>query len=265
MLPVISDTPYWTLYSNNYEIIDQIFKTKYYNFVIPSISEPTEVDYPTSDIIFTELTLNSNQFLQSVTTALNKLWELESIEFSPVENYDRHEKSTVTKTGTEKITDTENGSIVDIDIHSGVDTIERNNTGSVKVTNSGTNTTTDTSSETSYSTNLVDTNVSEFTDNTSRTTDYNDVKEVVTDSKGAKLEHTKTANAYTTESEHAYDNVKEDTDTHIYGNIGVTTATSMMKEYTDFYTTYNFWVKMWDMYVNMFASVLFDTDRKLYE
>lgn len=61
-----------------------------------------------------------------------------------------------------------------------------------------------------------------------------------------------------------YNAVTDAEENHIHGNIGITTATAMMTEFVSFYESYNFWVKFWEMYIKMFASPIFETDRTYY-
>ena len=35
-------------------------------------------------------------------------------------------------------------------------------------------------------------------------------------------------------------------------------------EYVSFYDSYSFWVKFWEMYIKLFASPIFETDRSYY-
>ena len=172
---------------------------------------------------------NSNLFIKSCKSSLDKLWELESVNFSPIENYDRYEDiSTIRsgnetteldKTGTEKETSTTNGSVENA--------IKNNQTETVK------------NEPTSYTTNLVDTSTTEYSGSAdTSTTTYNgltDIKET----------------AYTNRKDtttHNYNNITDKHEAHIHGNIGVTTATAMMTEYVDFYSTYKFWEEFWKMY-----------------
>ena len=184
---------------------------------------------------------NSNLFINTCKSSLNRLWELESVNFSPIENYDRYEDiSTVRsgnetteldKAGTEKETSTTNGAVENA--------IKNNQTETIK------------NEPTSYTTNLIDTSTTEYSGNAdTSTTTYN----ALTDTKET---------AYTDRKDtttHAYNDITDKHNAHIHGNIGVTTATAMMTEYVDFYSTYNFWVKFWEIYVKINCRADFCTE-----
>ena len=107
------------------------------------------------------------------------------------------------------------------------------------------------SEPTSYSTNLIDTSTTEYTGEAdTSTTAYN----------GLSNEKNTTYNNVKDDNTHVYNDVTDTHNAHIHGNIGVTTATAMMKEYVDFYSTYNFWVKFWELYIYINCRADFCTE-----
>lgn len=235
----LSELPWGQLYIDNANTIDNIAYRMYGENVLEDVSNPLETC--NTSLLLEELTINTDIFLQTAATSINNLWKLESVNFSPIENYDRYEDiSTVRsgnetteldKAGTEKETSTTNGAVENA--------VKNNQTETVK------------NEPTSYTTNLIDTSTTEYSGNAdTSTTTYNgltDVKETVyTDRKDTTT--------------HNYNNITDKHEAHIHGNIGVTTATAMMSEYVDFYSTYNFWVKFWKIYVTINCRADFCTE-----
>lgn len=235
----LGDSGWEQMYKDNATIIDNICYRLYGQNVLEDTADPTI----TSDTatLTSELLFNSNLFINSCKSSINRLWELESVNFSPIENYDRYEDiSTVRsgnetteldKAGTEKETSTTNGAVENA--------VKNNQTEIVK------------NEPTSYTTNLIDTSTTEYSGNAdTSTTTYNgltDVKETAyTDRKDTTT--------------HNYNNITDKHEAHIHGNIGVTTATAMMSEFVSFYSTYNFWVKFWEIYVKINCRADFCTE-----
>lgn len=48
------------------------------------------------------------------------------------------------------------------------------------------------------------------------------------------------------------------TTSRIHGNIGVTTAPQMLKEYDNYYVNQSFWLKFWKMYLTLFSKGVFE-------
>lgn len=235
----LGDIGWEQMYKDNATIIDNICYRLYGQNVLEDTADPTITNDTAT--LTSELLFNSNLFINSCKSSINRLWELESVNFSPIENYDRYEDiSTVRsgnetteldKAGTEKETSTTNGAVEN--------TVKNNQTEIVK------------NEPTSYTTNLIDTSTTEYRGNAdTSTTTYNgltDVKETAyTDRKDTTT--------------HNYNNITDKHEAHIHGNIGVTTATSMMSEFMSFYSTYNFWVKFWKIYVKINCRADFCTE-----
>lgn len=235
----LGDIGWEQMYKDNATIIDNICYRLYGQNVLEDTADPTITNDTAT--LTSELLFNSNLFINSCKSSINRLWELESVNFSPIENYDRYEDiSTVRsgnetteldKAGTEKETSTTNGAVES--------TVKNNQTEIVK------------NEPTSYTTNLIDTSTTEYSGNAdTSTTTYNgltDVKETAyTDRKDTTT--------------HNYNNITDKHEAHIHGNIGVTTATAMMSEFVSFYSTYNFWVKFWKIYVKINCRADFCTE-----
>lgn len=96
----LTGLPEWyTTYRVNYSVIDELVLTKYADFVL---DEFTAVDGTvTITVLESFLKRKSNAFYMLRNLTYKKLWEIESITFNPINNYDSHTKSTTTRTGSE--------------------------------------------------------------------------------------------------------------------------------------------------------------------
>ena len=235
----LSEFPWGQLYIDNANKIDNIAYRMYGENVLEDVHNPLETS--NTFLLEEELTVNTDIFLQTATTSINNLWKLESVNFSPIENYDRYEDITTTRSGNEN-TEFEKA---------GTETETTTTTGNVINSLKNNQTETTKNEPTSYTTNLVDTSTTEYSgDADTNTTSYDN------------LQNTK-ENNYTNRKDtttHTYNDIKDKHEAHIHGNIGVTTATAMMTEYVDFYSTYKFWVKFWELYVNINCRADFCTE-----
>lgn len=298
LVNVVEDTEYFDFYNANSKAIDNILVSRFGNYVLPDVSNPFE---STVDV-FDEVSLLSMQFLNAFKKSLDRLWELESVTFNPVENYDRIEEWTDTRSGNQSnkrtgssTTEGTNTSEAYSDVTSSDigqrQTNVTENQGETKLTNdvtgentSQTNqTSTTTNKGTSYNTNLYDTTTLAMSGSPDKTTE----KSTTTAIGEAVENRVSTTQSATTDSltfeggartNNINNTVSDDyTDTTTYndvadkhtgrthGNIGTTKATDMMSDYVNFYSTYNFWVKFWELYISMFASPFFETERDFYE
>ena len=226
-------------YKSNYKIIDSLAYKMYGSYVLEDVENPLKTLDTTT--LIEELTLNATMFLETNETYINRLWEIESLNFSPIENYDRYEDikdirsgnevTTLIKTGTESEVNTTNGN---------VSNAVKNNQKEINK-----------SEPTSYNTNLIDTVTTEYSgDSDTSTTTYNDL----THKKDTTYSNVKDDNT------HSYNDVTDSHNAHIHGNIGVTTSTAMTTEYINFYTSYNFWLKFWNMYIKFNCRVDFNAE-----
>lgn len=266
IITVLTDKPYWSVYDKNHQAIDALLRNKYSCFVIPEVSSPLEVEYPTApDVIFDELTAVSTEMLIALTTSLDKLWELEAVKFSPIENYDRYEDLETVRTGTESDTTTQTGNEINVNTPSGADVTTSKQNGTVTEANGGKRVNSQDTKNTSYNTNEVVNVTDTSSDTTTHDTTYNNLTNETTYNAGVINTNVHTFDNVITAGVKEYENVKDTATNHIHGNIGVTTATAMMTEYITFYDTYNFWIKFWDMYITLFASPIFEISREYYE
>ena len=236
---ILGATGWEQMYKDNATIIDNICYRLYGQNVLEDTVDPTITNDTVT--LASELLFNSNLFINSCKSSLNRLWELESVNFSPIENYDRYEDITTTRSGNE------NTEIAKAGTESETTTTTGNVINSLK--NNQTETTKN--EPTSYTTNHVDTSTTEYSgDADTNTTFYDDLKNIKENTYANRKDTTT----------HTYNDIKDKHEAHIHGNIGVTTATAMMTEYVDFYSTYNFWVKFWKLYVKINCRADFSTE-----
>lgn len=261
VINVTGTADFWKVYNDNHEAIDGLFKTLYGNYVLSEVSSPNET---TEDVILFELSQMSREFIMACEEPLKRLWMLESVEFNPVENYDRYENLSHVKTGSEEVIGTHTADNNDTKADTGTDTNTTVQNGEVDNTNSGGITSEENTNDTSYSTNLVNTVTNETTDTTKTTTEYKQLETLTSIEKGTTTTLAHKADETNNETR-IYHEVADTDKNHIHGNIGVTTATAMMTEYQQFYSTYSFWKKFWKMYITLFASPIFETTRECYD
>lgn len=235
----LSELPWGQLYIDNANTIDNIAYRMYGENVLEDVSNPLETN--NTSLLEEELTVNTDIFLQTAITSINNLWKLESVNFSPIENYDRYEDITTTRSGNENTEFTKAGTETETTTTTGnvVNSLKNNQTETTK------------NEPTSYTTNLVDTSTTEYSGEADTSTTFYD------ELKNAK-ENTYDNRKDTTT--HTYNDIKDKHEAHIHGNIGVTTATAMMTEYVDFYSTYKFWIKFWKIYVAINCRADFCTE-----
>lgn len=226
-------------YKDNQESIDLVAYRLFDKSVLEYVYTPTELT--DLDTLKNQLKTNAQAFLMTYKNSINRLWVLESVNFSPIENYDRIEESTLIKSGNEISTNTKTGSK------------SNNNTSNGSVTNTIKNNQSiiDTNEPTAYNTNVVEKNKTSYEGEAdTSTTTYN----------GLSNNSTETYNNIVDDNTHIYNDVTDKTESRIHGNIGVTTATAMMKEYVDFYSTYNFWKKFWELYLSVNGRADYDNN-----
>lgn len=142
--------PWGQMYIDNANAIDNIAYRMYGENVLEDVTNPLETN--NTSLLLEELTDNTDIFLQTATTSINNLWKLESINFSPIENYDRYEDITTTRSGNEN-TEFEKA---------GTETETTTTTGNVINSLKNNQTETTKNEPTSYTTNLVDTSTTEY-------------------------------------------------------------------------------------------------------
>lgn len=236
---ILGNTGWEQMYKDNATIIDNICYRLYAQNVLEDTTDPAIANDATT--LASELLFNSNLFIKSCKSSLDRLWELESVNFSPLENYDRYEDITTIRSGNENTEFEKAGTETETTTTAGtvINSLKNNQTETTK------------NEPTSYTTNLVDTSTTEYSgDADTNTTSYDDLKNTKENTYANRKDTTT----------HTYNDVKDKHEAHIHGNIGVTTATAMMTEYVDFYSTYNFWVKFWGIYVTINCRADFCTE-----
>lgn len=136
--------------------------------------------------------------------------------------------------------------------------------GSIKNANSGTVSDVTDNSSTSYNTNQIDTVTKNITDGTATTTEYNNLTDLETETPGVTTTDTKSFQDRDTTRTTEYNQVTDTLTEHKHGNIGVSTSTSIFREFADFYTVYHFWEQFWQMWIMINASPIFETDKSYY-
>lgn len=235
----LSELPWGQLYIDNANTIDNIAYRMYGENVLEDVSNPLETS--NTSLLLEDLTVNTDIFIQTAITSINNLWKLESVNFSPIENYDRYEDITNIRSGNENTEFTKAGTETETTTTTGnvINSLKNNQTETTK------------NEPTSYTTNLVDTSTTEYSGEADINTTFYDELKNAKENTYANRKDTTT---------HTYNNIKDTHKSHIHGNIGVTTATAMMTEYVDFYSTYNFWVKFWKIYVTINCRADFCTE-----
>ena len=233
------DNEWCNFYKTNYKSIDSLAYKMFGSYVLEDVENPLKTQ--DTNRLIEELTLNATMFLETNKTYLNRLWEIESLNFSPIENYDRYEDIKDIRSGNETTELSKMGSESEISTTNGsvANAIKNNQKETIK------------NEPTSYNTNLIDTSTTEYSgDADTNTTTYNNL------TTNNETEFTDRKDKTT----HDYNNITDAHNAHIHGNIGVTTSTAMMTEYINFYTTYNFWLKFWNMYIKFNCRADFNTE-----
>ena len=235
----LMDNAWCNFYKTNYKSIDSLAYKMFGSYVLEDVENPLKTLDTTT--LIEELALNATMFLETNESYLNRLWEIESLNFSPIENYDRYEDIKDIRSGNEVTTLIKTGAESEINTTNGnVSNAVKNNQKEINK-----------SEPTSYNTNLIDTTTTEYTgESDTSTTTYNDLTH----------EKATTYNNVKDDNTHSYNDVTDSHNAHIHGNIGVTTSTAMMSEFVSFYTSYNFWLKFWNMYIKFNCRVDFDTE-----
>lgn len=261
------DTELWDFYTEYHADVDRILLKKFSNFVIPGVDKPSETTGTNEEkyaILRSQLTDCEGAFFTVCSNSINRLWEAEKIKFSPIENYDSYTENTIVKTGSEIDKVTEAGKEINQNKFDGQNIKQNVRSGSVKNANSGTVSDVTDNSSTSYNTNQIDTVTKNITDGTATTTEYNDLMDVETETPGVTTTDTKSFQDRDTTRTTEYNQVTDTFTEHKHGNIGVSTSTSIFREFADFYTVYHFWERFWQMWIMINASPIFETDKSYY-
>lgn len=261
------DTTLWEFYDEYHADVDRILLKKFSNYVIPGVDRPAEITGTLEEkyaILRSQLTDCEGAFFTGCASSINRLWEAEKLKFSPIENYDSYTENKIVKTGsaTDKVTET--GKEINQNKFDGQNIKQNVRSGSVKNANSGTVSDVTDNSSTSYNTNQIDTVTKNITDGTATTTEYNNLTDVETETPGVTTTDTKSFQDRDTTRTTEYNQVTDTFTEHKHGNIGVSTSTSILHEFADFYTVYHFWERFWQMWILINASPIFETDKSYY-
>lgn len=261
------DSTLWDFYTEYHSDVDRILLKKFSNFVIPGVDKPSETTGTQEEkyaILRSQLTDCEGAFFTGCANSINRLWEAETLKFSPIENYDSYTENRIVKTGSETDKVTEAGKEINQNKLDGQNIKQNVRSGSVKNANSGTVSDVTDNSSTSYNTNQIDTVTKNITDGTATTTEYNDITDVETETPGVTTTDTKSFQDRDTTRTTEYNQVTDTFTEHKHGNIGVSTSTSILHEFADFYTVYHFWERFWQMWILINASPIFETDKSYY-
>ena len=159
------------MYKENYSVIDDFVLTKFSDFVLDGYEAPNGV--VTLAVLESFLKRKSNSFYMLRKLTYDKLWEIESITFNPISNYDSHTKSITTRTGSENDTNnkeygktTENiqsGTVTDSLLKTGSETVSTKN-NQTETTARDLNTSVDVTAKNNQSVTVTDTKNQSYKD-----------------------------------------------------------------------------------------------------
>lgn len=291
---------WWDEYEAHHADIDRSLGYSWYSHVVPLCPDPDEVPGTSPQLMCGNILGDITKgFLGQNITALKQLWELESVKFNPIYNYDRTSTITTVRSGSESNQTKYKGgeskthkeeTYTDVSIDkigarnmSGTEShgaYTENSTSTGEQTRKNNQTQVSKHHDTSYDTNLINTDEVQYSGDADKDTNKNtatsartayedsttkkqDAASDETTLKAGERTHTDTQ-AYSDDrsdiSDKIYNDVTDQTTENTEGNIGVTTATAMMTEYKDYYIHYSFWKEFWRLWVAYACSPLFSTD-----
>ena len=248
---------YYSQYIHNHYDIDNIINNDYGDYNITNIDNDS-----TWEIVSDVLNKNFKLFTFKHKITIDKLFEIDNISFNPIYNYDKTVVSSNIKSGESVSENIKAGTETNTTTHLKAGT--ENNTsvqsGGMTIDDIIAEETTTLNSDTAYNTNLVNSNKVMSNGTPSSTTTYNDLTTKNTlsfenrqDTNTNKLEFDGRRDTDTTTYNDITDRYTETTQ----GNIGVTTSTQMLSEYTQFYYSYSFWSLFWSLYIADFCDYYF--------
>lgn len=245
--------------ATNYMDIDYLAVTKYSDFVLNDF-ETDEKGIVDFIALRSLLSKKSRLFYAMKKLTYNKLWEIESITFNPIHNYDSNISRKSVRTGSESDTETEAGTNKNARTETG-GTIDKNKrSGSEKDTNTNTGSNTETHSVTSYNTNEIDKNENVQNNEATATHIYNDVldERTTTFNDRQTIDDEKTSNERNATK--TYNSVTDTFEETHSGNIGVTTSTAMLHEFVNFYQNYSFFERLISDFVQFICRADFEME-----
>lgn len=258
-----SDTPEWYkqygLSGTEFREIDYYVVLKFRDFVLDNFVWDDDI-YTIQQDLENHLRKLSLLFYYQKKLTYDKLWEIESITFNPIHNYDSNIRRTNTRTGSESETATEAGTNKNTRTEMGSTTDKNKRSGSEKDTNTNTNTNTETHSVTSYNTNEIDKNENVQNNELTATHTYNDVLDERTTSYNDRQTLDSEENGNERNATKTYNSVTDTFEETHSGNIGVTTSTAMLSEFADFYGNYSFFEHLISDFVQFICRADFETE-----
>lgn len=239
--------------------IDYYAVLKFSDFVLDNFVWDDDI-YTIQQDLETHLRKLSLLFYYQKKLTYDKLWEIESITFNPIHNYDSNIRRTNTRTGSESETATEAGTNKNTRTEMGSTTDTNKRSGSEKDTNTNTNTNTETHSVTSYNTNEIDKNENVQNNELTATHTYNDVLDERTTSYNDRQTLDSEENGNERNATKTYNSVTDTFEETHSGNIGVTTSTAMLSEFADFYGNYSFFEHLISDFVQFICRADFETE-----
>lgn len=258
-----SDMPQWYkqygLAGSEFREIDYYSVLKFGDFVLDKFVWNDDI-YTIQQDLETHLQKLSLLFYRQKKLTYDKLWEIESITFNPIYNYDSNIKRTNTRTGSETESATEAGTNKNSRTEMGGTTDTNRRSGSEKEANTNTNTNTETHSVTSYNTNEIDKNENVQNNELSATHTYDNVLDERTTVFKDRQTRDDSENSNERNATKTYNSVTDTfVETHS-GNIGVTTSTAMLSEFVNFYENYSFFEHLISDFVQFICRADFETE-----
>jgi len=257
-----SDMPQWYkqygLAGSEFREIDYYSVLKFGDFVLDKFV--WDDIYTIQQDLETHLRKLSLLFYRQKKLTYDKLWEIESITFNPIYNYDSNIKRTNTRTGSETESATEAGTNKNSRTEMGGTTDTNKRSGSEKEANTNTNTNTETHSVTSYNTNEIDKNENVQNNELSATHTYDNVLDERTTVFKDRQTHDDSENSNERNATKTYNSVTDTFEETHSGNIGVTTSTAMLSEFVNFYGNYSFFEHLISDFVQFICRADFETE-----
>lgn len=258
-----SDMPQWYkqygLAGSEFREIDYYSVLKFSDFVLDKFVWDDDI-YTIQQDLETHLRKLSLLFYRQKKLTYDKLWEIESITFNPIHNYDSNIKRTNTRTGSETESETEAGTNKNSRSEIGGTTDTNRRSGSEKDTNTNTNTNTETHSVTSYNTNEIDKNENVQNNELTATHTYDNVLDERTTVFKDRQTHDDSENSNERNATKTYNSVTDTFEETHSGNIGVTTSTAMLSEFVNFYGNYSFFEHLISDFVQFICRADFETE-----
>lgn len=247
------------LAGSEFREIDYYSVLKFGDFVLDKFVWDDDI-YTIQQDLETHLRKLSLLFYYQKKLTYDKLWEIESITFNPIHNYDSNIRRINTRTGSESESATEAGTNKNTRTEMGGTTDTNKRSGNEKDTNTNTNTNTETHSVTSYNTNEINKNENVQNNELTATHTYNDVLDERTTAFNDRQTLDSGENGNERNATKTYNSVTDTFEETHSGNIGVTTSTAMLSEFVNFYKNYSFFEHLISDFVQFICRADFETE-----